>query len=281
MREFLAFEKIAFAHVLDIPGYRYASENAGYGIYGEAPEHGGVLEIGYVRTGTVELELGAEHYTVPEEGVFILPPNTPFTAAAPKGSPYSHTSVEFLVRTREPALGETPRIPFDFPVVLPPSALNREIISIIDRIESARVAELNMTYFEECELFMRLLRRIRERSESLASKNACSPGNRLIAKRAKAYISAHLTQTPTVGDIADALSISKNYLTNVFSRAEGMPLTEYMNRLRIAHVEDLIRKYHYSLSEAGALVGLHDANYLSRLFKQYTGRSYSDFRRER
>ena len=70
----------------------------------------------------------------------------------------------------------------------------------------------------------------------------------------------------------------KNYLTNVFSASEGVPLMEYINRSKLSYMLVLIRRYSYTLAQAGKQVGLTDVNYISRIFKRYYGMTITDYK---
>lgn len=273
---FLAFDRIAFAHDLTETDYKYATENKGYGIYGNTPENGGVLEVGFVEETPLVLTINGTEILYPEDSIFIIPPNTPFSVRTEGNGVHRHNSAEFLISARPAGEGEDGHL-LELPLILKPSADNSEIISIIKRIADAKIANLHQTYFEECELFMRLIRRLSDRANDSRGEKGGTPANRYLCKRVKTYISGHLSEQIRVGDIAASIGVSKNYLTTVFSKTEGMPLTEYINKLRLAHLTDLVRKYGYSLSEAGEQVGFSDANYLSRIFKKYTGMTFTEF----
>lgn len=275
---FLSFERIAFAHDFSATDYAHETENEGYDIYGETPEKGGILEVGYVETNPVYITFPGFQVECPEDGIFIIPPNVPFKVRTKNPGHHRHVSAEFLITTEPGSENDQDPRNYKLPVVLLPSEENREILSIIRRIADTKSASLSMNYFEECELFMRLMRRLMDRANAVAGLSGISPGNKFLCKRVKTYISLHLQEHIAIGDIASAIGVSKNYLTTVFTKTEGMPLTKYINNLRLSHLTDLVRKYGYSLAKAGEQVGFHDTNYLSRVFRQYTGMSFTEFK---
>ena len=70
-------------------------------------------------------------------------------------------------------------------------------------------------------------------------------GSRLL-RRTKAFLESRLTDRLTLSDISRAVGVSPAYLTNLFSRLEGVSLHQYLNQLRLsralldlAHAEDL------------------------------------------
>ena len=275
--ENVSFERISFAHNLIADNYSHATRATTSNEYQ-------VLEIGFVEenpgicaglTGTVVYE---------ENSIFILPPNDDVTVTVKDPNKiHRHTSAEFLIRcgsrftnTFAPPDGKT----LTLPLYIAPSAENSEIIALIRNIACAQTAQLQRSYFEECADFMTLLHKICERTQqSLCAADTATPGNRRHCIRAKAYISENIDKRLTVSDVATAVGVSKNYLTNVFSATEGMPLMEYINRSKLSYMMLLIQRYDYTLAQAGKHVGFSDVNYISRIFKRYYGMTITEYKR--
>jgi len=165
------------------------------------------------------------------------------------------------------------------PMIIPPSQESNEVFSLIRSIVRDKNAHMNRSYFEECADFMLLLHKLSILVQDAGVSDIVSPGNRRYCNRAKAFISENIGRKITVSEIADAAGVSKNYLTNVFSSSEGMPLMEYVNRRKLSYMVELIRRYGYTLSEAGEHVGYSDVNYISRIFKRYYGMTVTEYKR--
>lgn len=282
--ELLAFHKIAFAHTLVADNYSYQVNTNGYGIYGKTPKHGGILEIGFVEQNPVVCSGNTGEFVFDEHGIFIIPPQFEFQVNVKNpGQLHRHTSAEFLIRARTqpadaiaPPNGKT----ITLPLYIPPAPENSEIIALIRSIACAKTARLERTYFEECADFMLLMHKLSERLRILREgTDPVSPGNRRHCVRAKAYISENISQRLSVSDVASAIGVSKNYLTNVFSNTEGIPLMEYINRSKLSYMMILIRRYGYTLAQAGKHVGFTDVNYISRIFKRYYGMTVTEYKR--
>ena len=280
--DILAFDRIALAHTLVSEDYNYRLDNRGYGIYGEAPADGGILEVGFIEQNPVVLSGTEGQFLLEENGIFILPPGCNFAVSAKSPGPHRHTCVEFLIRchaqrTDNCAPPSGTRV--TLPLYIPPSPENNEIIALIRTIACAHAAQLQRSYFEQCADFMLLIHKLCERIQSADGTDPASPGNRRHCTRAKAYISQNIAKKLTVADVASAVGVSKNYLTNVFSNTEGMPLMEYINRSKLSYMMILIRRYGYTLAQAGKHVGMTDVNYISRLFKRYYGMTVTEYKR--
>jgi AraC-like DNA-binding protein len=98
-------------------------------------------------------------------------------------------------------------------------------------------------------------------------------------RRACAYITAHLSQPLSVSAVADALGISANYLSKLFTPAMHMSVTEYIHRAKMQQVAHLITDGEMTLSEAAEATGIGDNKYLSRLFRRYMGMSAAQYKK--
>ena len=278
----LSFERCAFAQSLATTDYHYRLQNEGYGIYGQAPANGGVLEIGFVEQNPIVLS-GDQGETVIEENcIFIIPPKSNFTVRSLTPDLHRHTTAEFLIRCQvrpvdayKPPVGKTVTLP----LIIPPSPGTAEIYSLIRAIACAKTTQSERSYFEECSDFMQLVHKLTALVQDSGMGGEISPGNRRYCDRAKTFISENIDRRLTVSDVAGAVGVSKNYLTNVFSSSEGIPLMEYINRRKLSYMLELIRRYGYSLAQAGEHVGFGDANYVSRIFKRYYGMTLTEYRR--
>lgn len=280
--EILSFDRIAFAHSLSANNYSYTLQTQGYGIYGDTPENGTVLEIGFVEQNPVILTYEGNEYRLDENCIFVIPPQCSFGVRTLDSGLHRHTSVEFLIKCRSqftdscpPPVGNT----LTLPMILPPSQDSSEVISLIRSIVLEKNAHHGCNYFGECASFMLLLHKLSALVQAVDGNDNISPGNRRYCDLAKAFISENIGQKITVREVAEAVGLSKNYLTNIFSRSEGIPLMEYINRRKLSYMVELIRRYGYTLAEAGEHVGYSDVNYISRIFKKYYGMTVTEYRR--
>ncbi len=280
----LSFERIAFAQPLATTDYQYSLQNIGYGIYGQAPANGGVLEIGFVEQNPIILSGADGEIPVEENSIFIIPPKCSFEVRSQTPDLHRHTTAEFLIRCHTKRV-EGYRAPsgktVTLPLVIPPNPGSSEVFALIRSIACAKTTQSQRSYFEECADFMQLIHKILSLVQGSGSAGQISPGNRRYCDRAKTFISENIDRKLTVSDVAAAVGVSKNYLTNVFSAGEGIPLMEYINRRKLSYMIELIRRYHYTLSQAGEHVGFTDANYVSRIFKRYYGMTLTEYRRNK
>ncbi len=87
------------------------------------------------------------------------------------------------------------------------------------------------------------------------------------------YIDTHYQQKVTLPELAMTAHVSSYHLCRLFKHSIGMPPIKYVNYIRIDKAKKLLQQHQLKISEVADMVGFHDYNYFSRLFKQYTQQS--------
>ena len=105
-----------------------------------------------------------------------------------------------------------------------------------------------------------------------------SPASAIYVQRAMQYISEHLECKITVDEIASYLEISSGYLSYLFKNVADQTIIEYINTVKLNRVKEILTACRATLKEAGEAVGIFDENYLSRMFKKYTGMTVRDYK---
>ncbi|HKW00541.1 MAG TPA: AraC family transcriptional regulator [Vicinamibacterales bacterium] len=108
---------------------------------------------------------------------------------------------------------------------------------------------------------------------------ACAPGGRTrrLIQRTKEYLGANACARLRLRDVADAVDASPAYLTDVFRRAEGVPLHRYVVELRLARA--LVELPHANDLTALAFdLGFSSHSHFSASFRRAFGCTPSQFR---
>jgi AraC-like DNA-binding protein len=80
--------------------------------------------------------------------------------------------------------------------------------------------------------------------------------------------------------LAAELDCSSSNLSRLFHRQVGERIIEHINRLRIQNATDTLRQTRLSVKVIAVGCGYRDAGYFGRVFRQATGRSPQQFRRD-
>lgn len=126
------------------------------------------------------------------------------------------------------------------------------------------------------ELVLSLLRRALSRGGSRERMTA--PSTKRLIRRTKEFLESNLSASIRLTEIARAVGASPAYLTDVFSRTEGLPLHRYLTQLRLARA--LIELPHAEDLSALALdLGFSSHSHFTFAFRRVFGCTPSQFRK--
>jgi len=98
--------------------------------------------------------------------------------------------------------------------------------------------------------------------------------------RARAYIADHQSDELSLKEVARAVNTSAFYFCKMFKQAIGLTFTDYLARVRVEKVKNLLLNPHKRVSEAAFEAGFQSLSQFNRVFKKIEGMSPSDFREQ-
>ncbi len=274
--EILDFHGILYAHTHKAENYAYDLDSRSVGREEDGVIKGGVLEIGFVEKIPLVFrrEDGSE-YTASEGDVFVIPPMSRLEVRAARPGIHRHVTVESSVDCR---VGRTPG---ERAIALPPvidGAICDKAAQAIRRAAGNFSPASDRGWFGQCADFTSILSAL-EAALSGRSAGGSSPSRVRYCREAEEFVRANITRKLTVAEVARHVGINKNYLTNIFSETTGTPMIEYINRLKLGHIAELIVRRGCGIREAAEQVGIDNVNYVSRMFRKYYGVTVSQYKR--
>jgi len=100
----------------------------------------------------------------------------------------------------------------------------------------------------------------------------------LLVKQSLAYLHQNYENNLSRREVAQAVGVSENYLSQIFHHELGITPWEYLNRLRILKAREYLRGTCQSVTEIACRVGFNDPAYFSRVFKKVLGVSPQAYR---
>ena len=96
--------------------------------------------------------------------------------------------------------------------------------------------------------------------------------------RARTFIEDRHSEPLSLEDVAKEVNISAYYFSRVFRKSIGMTFTEYLARLRVEKVKQLLLNPNKRVSEAAFEAGFQSLSQFNRVFLRVAGESPSDYR---
>jgi AraC family transcriptional regulator len=98
-------------------------------------------------------------------------------------------------------------------------------------------------------------------------------------ERAEDYARSNFRQALRIADVARAVGVHPAYLASLFRTHHGVPLGEFIRRLRLEWAADRLARTDDSLSSIAYAAGFADQAHLTRAFKGHTGQPPGAYRR--
>ena len=96
----------------------------------------------------------------------------------------------------------------------------------------------------------------------------------------KEYLDQHYAEKVVLDELASLFFIDKYYLSKTFKSQFGLPITTYLQNIRITKAKQLLRFSDKRVEEIGYEVGLGAPAYFSRVFKNVEGVSPKTYREQ-
>lgn len=101
--------------------------------------------------------------------------------------------------------------------------------------------------------------------------------NKLIYHIGK-YVVVHVDERLTLEDVSNGVFLNKSYISHVFKKVSGINFIDFMTDVKIDRAKILLMDEERKISEIAATIGYSDAEYFSRVFKNKTGFSPSQYK---
>lgn len=121
--------------------------------------------------------------------------------------------------------------------------------------------------------YARMVQELKSRRHKKQEKNP-------YIEQCKDFVFSRLHEKLEVADIAKHLCLNANYLSELFHEYEGITLKSYIRQEKIKLAKNLLTYSHYTYSEIAAYLGYSSQSHFGKSFKQSTGRTPGQYRRE-
>lgn len=232
------------------------------------------FEIVYVKKGGITAQLYDKTFYIQPGSVFLLFRHLPIELRAADGGQQAHCSVQILLNYSFSLLEKAEELPENFtglalPFVIQPGAeaesVKKELYTIVSQLGTSRESNALSASLMAGGILSKLDALFRQKL------NANQKASSLLEYKIKRYIAEHIHQEIPMGELAQALERTPNYLNSVFKACEGISLHKYISREKVRLISELMENKGVSFQIACENVAITDISYGYRLFKKYMG----------
>ncbi len=138
------------------------------------------------------------------------------------------------------------------------SRIHREMTAKDYGYRFAVTLEMNLILLE----IMRRLGTLPEKTDGSMSQ---------VIRSAREYITAHLSENPSLNDIAQAAYVTPHHLSYLFKKQVGIGIADYMNQQKILRTAELLSDSSLSILDIALQSGFTSKSNFYRVFKEYYG----------
>jgi AraC-like DNA-binding protein len=96
--------------------------------------------------------------------------------------------------------------------------------------------------------------------------------------KARVFITDHQAEELSLSQVAAAVNMSAFYFCKTFKKSTGMTFTDYLARVRVEKVKNLLLNPHKRVSEAAYEAGFQSLSQFNRVFRRIAGESPTVYR---
>lgn len=100
-----------------------------------------------------------------------------------------------------------------------------------------------------------------------------------LVKKTCAYVLDHVEEEISLEKIAQKVHASKDYIGKLFKQKTGCNFNQYVTKVKMEHAKYLLKFGNYKNYEVSEKLGYSNTDYFCRLFKNYTGYTPVEFRK--
>jgi len=241
-------------------------------------------EVGYIISGSRKIITPTRTYDASAGMVGITHPYIYHKSVAVAEEEYEYVLIRFTPEYVEPLLQEVGSTFVD--------KINDQTIFRFSPESQKKIQTMFLDIVEEYEkalphrefilqgLLFRLLFAIYE--EKLSESSVIVNANTLTPPimQALAYVETNFKGNPTLEELAKKVGFSTAYFSRLFSKQMGMSYTEYLDKIKIKHVQILLTQTNKTIMEIAEETGYCHGNYLNTQFKKHFGMTPGQYRKK-
>ncbi|MCX7711080.1 MAG: AraC family transcriptional regulator [Clostridia bacterium] len=233
-------------------------------------------KIHYIYSGKGTFETNGQTYHLESGQGFLIYPNSLATYKADDKNPWTYSWVAFNGRYAEMYLNQT-GLSQEHPVFF---CDNDDLLKdcfnqIFDACKTQQTNDLRL--ISSLYLFLAL---IKEGSGLDSSRQKTVKPRDFYIQRALEFIQTNYSRSLCIHEMAEHLSLNRNYMTKIFKEAVGMTPQTYLINYRMDKACELMKDSYLTIGEISNSVGYSDQLLFSRMFKKFLGISPRNYRNQ-
>lgn len=233
------------------------------------------IEIAYISSGTVEIELYGKKETAGSGDVIVLFRHLPVSIRTTGEASHSHCSVLAEFENYDFSFNEDFTDGLTVPFVTKHCDKTEKIGKILNRIATNMALDREKNALISSVAFLSVLGTISDIYQ--AQNQGVSRAYKNITSSVYKYVEENIESKIRLTDIAGFIGKSPNHTAHAFKVSTGMTVSQYISNQKANKIAYMIKNEGVTFKEACSRMCLSDEAYGYRIFKKYTGVTPKEF----
>lgn len=97
-------------------------------------------------------------------------------------------------------------------------------------------------------------------------------------QKVEKYVEEHFAENFSMDDVAANAGVTRQYISQLFKKQYNMTLIDYVSQFRIERAKKLLADTAIKVTDIGSSTGFNSKSYFTKVFKQYTGITPTEYR---
>ncbi|MBD3948551.1 helix-turn-helix domain-containing protein [Tuanshanicoccus lijuaniae] len=231
------------------------------------------IHIVYVLYGAATAICGNETMTLNKDDYLIILKNKQYKIVVEEHSKAFYFVLDYFGKQSQ----DKYTIAFNGNSIDEPKMSDKELIQKLKQLlyfktleEEGRYSEIYKHYFSLIELL--------EENYTITLREETGKSIRSRIEDLKFYIENNFEKNIRLSDLASQLFVTEQYLSKVFKEQNGIGVSEYLIKQRLAKVRQLLIETEDNVTDIAFATGFSNINSFNRIFKKYQGLTPTEFR---
>lgn len=165
---------------------------------------------------------------------------------------------------------------------LPPIEMDIETQNELERLLARMIEESENSYALRSEIlqgYLRVFLIYITRKIALGIRESTLDNDREIVRKFMSLVKTHFRTKKFVSDYADEICVSPNYLNFIIKKTTGYPASYHIHQYIVLEAKRQAVHTRLSMKEVADFLGFDDSTHFSKFFKNYSGVSFSNFKK--
>ena len=228
----------------------------------------------FICAGEGWLKIGDKEYFPKPGQMFLMPQGIKQSYSSINEKPFSKYWCHFTAKIGEMNIFDMIKLP-DFIEVKENSELESIFLELLTYHNSMELSASLMLKASILRLISYYIDNSLEQSINISNSETVEKLNTIIQ-----HIEKNIAKNLTIEELSGMACLHPNYFIRIFKKHFGTSPIQYINKRRIEEAKRLLVTSNLTLAEICGVVGITNIYYLSKLFKDYTGISPSNYRKQ-